>query len=379
MRQARRKGFKYFFRKIFHRRNVIVMSDESVDHYPIAGFTQLAVLMLIIGGFSWVSYSTGSYMTSQQVLKQKDRQLVSTTLQKRKIGEEYSLLKHDLKKLKEQKGELSKYAKLVLSQHSQENEEIALSDSTMIDADRLGEMKSRLLERISFLEDNLLKLQQENEDIVTTVLERTQNKIKELRDVVKRTGLDTSTLTNKAKREIARSRPKNNNNQGGPYVPDTVQDLAPNLMKNIDEVLALQKVVEHLPLGKPLAGARTTSRFGRRYDPFTQHPAVHSGQDFVGKKGARIVATANGRVTSAERRGAYGKMVVIDHGYGITTRYAHLSKIAVHKGQRVKKGQRLGNQGTTGRSTGEHLHYEVRYNKQAINPMKFIKAGSYVR
>ncbi|MDG1286555.1 MAG: M23 family metallopeptidase [Rickettsiales bacterium] len=378
MRANRRKGFKYYFRKVFHRRNLIVMSDESVDHYPVAGATQFLLLALVVGGFSWVSYSTGSYMTAQHVLEEKDRQLVSTTLQKRKIGEEYSLLKHDLKKLKEAKGDLSKYAKFVLDQHSQEDE-LKVDDSTIMDAERLGEMKSRLMERISFLEDNLLKLQQENEDIVTTVMERTQDKIKELRDVVKRTGLEASTLTRKAKKEIARTQSEAYKNQGGPYLPDTVQDLAPNLIENIDEALALQHLVERLPLGKPVASARTTSRFGRRYDPFTHRPAVHSGQDFVGKKGARVVATANGRVVSAERRGAYGKMVVVDHGFGITTRYAHLSKLAVHKGQRVKKGQRLGNQGTTGRSTGEHLHYEVRYNKTAVNPMKFIKAGSYVR
>ncbi len=378
MRANRRKGFKYYFRKVFHRRNFIVMSDDSVDHYPIAGATQFLILALVIGGFSWGSYSTGSYMAAQHVLEEKDRQLVSTTLQKRKIGEEYSLLKHDLKKLKESKGDLSQYAKFVLEQHSQEDE-VVVDDTAVIDSNRLGEMKSRLLERISFLEDNLFKLQQENESIVTTVMERTQNKIKELRDVVKRTGLESSTLTRKAKKEIARMQKKNYKNQGGPYLPDTVQDLAPNLIENIDEALALQHLVEHLPLGKPVASARTTSRFGRRYDPFSHRPAMHSGQDFVGKKGARIVATANGRVISAERRGAYGKMVVLDHGFGITTRYAHLSKIAVHKGQRVKKGQRIGSQGSTGRSTGEHLHYEVRYNKTAVNPMKFIKAGKHVR
>ncbi len=376
MRQNKRKGLRRIFGKIFHRRSIIVMSDESVDHYPIAGLTQFLALIALIGGVSWGSYSTGSYLTSQQVIEQKEIQLVSTTRQKEEIGQEYSLLKHDLQKLKDQKGDLSKYAQFVLDQHS-DTEGADLSDDGMVDNERLGVMKNRLLERITYLEDNLLKLQQENEDIVTTVMERTQNKIKELRDVIKKTGLEASSLTTKAKREIAALRTHiDTSNKGGPYVPDTVQDLAPDLMKNIDEALALQHVVQKLPLGMPVASARTTSRFGRRYDPFNNRPAMHSGQDFVGKRGARIMATGNGRVISAARRGAYGKMVEIDHGFGITTRYAHLSKIAVSKGQFVKKGQLLGNQGTTGRSTGEHLHYEVRYNKSAVNPIKFIKAAN---
>ena len=377
--KGRRKGFKHYLRKIFHRRNIIVMSDESVDHYPISGLLQMAALVALIGGFSWVSYSTGSYMAAQHVLEEKDRQLVSTTLQKRKIGEEYSLLKHDLKKLKDSKEDLSEYAKFVLEQHAEKND-LDVNDSTMMDAERLGKMKSRLLDRIAFLEVSLERLQNENEVIVTTVMERTQNKIKELRDVVKRTGLDVSKLSQKAKKELARKQDREKyKNQGGPFLPDTVQELAPNMMKNIDEVLALQHVLQKLPLGKPVASARTTSRFGRRYDPFTHRPAVHSGQDFVGSKGARIISAADGRVISAEVRGAYGKMVEISHGFGLTTRYAHLSKIAVKEGQYVKRGQRIGNQGSTGRSTGEHLHYEVRYNGTAVNPMKFIKAGKHVR
>lgn len=380
MRHKRRKGLKHYFSKLFHRRNIIVMSDDSVEHFPIAGWAQCALLVGVIGGFSWVSYSTGSYMSSQHVLEEKDRQLVSTTIQKRKIGEEYSLLKHDLKRLKDKKGDLGEYAKFVLDQHASSSEEVEVEEGSVVsDGSELGEVKGRLLERIAYLEDNLIKLEQENEDIVTTVMERTQNKIKELRDVISRTGLETATLTRKAKRELARKRPKNYKNQGGPFIPATVKELAPNMMKKIDEALALQHVVNKLPLAQPMSSSRTTSRFGRRYDPFSHRPAMHSGQDFVGKRGARISATADGRVIAAERRGAYGKMVVIDHGFGLTTRYAHLSKIAVHKGQRVKKGQRIGNQGSTGRSTGEHLHYEVRYNKQAVNPMRFIKAGKHVR
>jgi murein DD-endopeptidase MepM/ murein hydrolase activator NlpD len=378
--RSRRKGFKHFLKRIFHRRNIIVMSDKSVDHYPISGWLQALIIFAVIGGFSWVSYSTGSYMAAQHVLEEKDRQLASTALQKRRIGEEYSLLKHDLKKLQNAEGDLSEYAKFVLEQHGQ-RDELDPTDNSMMDAERLGEMKSRLLDRIAFLEERLQLLEQENEDIITTVLKRTQDKIKELRDVVRRTGLSESKMVKKAKKEIAKTRAAQEENlgQGGPYIPDSMQEVAPALMDNIDEVLALQKVVDGLPLGKPLLNARTTSRFGSRYDPFTQRPAMHSGQDFVSKHGARVVATGPGRVVMAGPRGAYGNMVVLDHGHGVMTRYAHLSRVVVHKGQRVKKGQYVGNQGNTGRSTGSHLHYEVRVNKNAVNPMKFIKAGQYVR
>jgi len=120
-------------------------------------------------------------------------------------------------------------------------------------------------------------------------------------------------------------------------------------------------------------GAHTvTSPFGYRNDPFAHERRVHCGVDLAAPKGSCIVATAYGRVMEAGRNGGYGKSVLIDHGNGYQTLYAHLSKIGVKRGKRVKRGQVIGRSGETGRTTAPHLHYEVGLNGQAIDPRPFL-------
>jgi murein DD-endopeptidase MepM/ murein hydrolase activator NlpD len=113
-------------------------------------------------------------------------------------------------------------------------------------------------------------------------------------------------------------------------------------------------------------------------DPFTKRPAAHYGIDFAGPYGAKVYATSDGVVVHSGKRGAYGNMIEIDHGMNIKTRFGHLSKLNVKEGDVIKKGDLIGIQGSTGRSTGHHLHYEVRYKGRAINPSKFLKAGEHV-
>jgi murein DD-endopeptidase MepM/ murein hydrolase activator NlpD len=117
-----------------------------------------------------------------------------------------------------------------------------------------------------------------------------------------------------------------------------------------------------------------TSRFGLRKDPFRRKPAMHSGIDFRGPVGSPVYTTAPGVIVKAGRHGGYGKLVEVRHENGVTTRYAHLSMIAVRAGQKVKRGDMIGKLGNTGRSTGPHLHYETRVGGRAIDPLKFWKA-----
>ena len=121
-----------------------------------------------------------------------------------------------------------------------------------------------------------------------------------------------------------------------------------------------------------------SSSFGHRIDPIKKVKAKHNGMDFVGYKGEQIISPSKGRVKLAGKLGSYGNTVIIDHGYGITTRYGHLSKIKVKKGDYVEKGDVIAIQGTSGRSTGDHLHYEIRYNKKPLNPRRFLKSGQEI-
>lgn len=164
-------------------------------------------------------------------------------------------------------------------------------------------------------------------------------------------------------------------------VLDVDEDFAVRIQRaarDLNEAHALHEAVDDLPLGRPTAAGAQTSGFGVRFDPFTRRPAYHSGLDFSGRHATPIHATGPGVVSYVGRRSGYGNVVEIDHGRGLKTRYAHLSGFAVRPGQKVGVGQRIAAMGSTGRSTGTHLHYEVWVNGRAQNPGRFLKAGQYV-
>ena len=135
-----------------------------------------------------------------------------------------------------------------------------------------------------------------------------------------------------------------------------------------------------IPSAKPVpaAQARFTSEFGSRSDPFKGTRAMHSGIDLAGPVGTSIYATADGFVGRAGVVGGYGNLVELEHGKSIQTRYGHLSSILVRPGQRVKRGELIARMGSTGRSTGSHLHYEVRVDGRAVNPIPFMESADYI-
>ncbi len=138
-----------------------------------------------------------------------------------------------------------------------------------------------------------------------------------------------------------------------------------------DTIKSRQRYFDHVPSILPTFGT-FTSGFGYRRDPFTGRIKMHEGLDIAGPIGTPVYATADGVVIKAEWHHGYGKLVEIDHGYGYHTRYGHLSQIYVHVGQKVRRGQKIGAMGNTGRSTGPHLHYEVRVGGVPQNPIKYI-------
>lgn len=138
---------------------------------------------------------------------------------------------------------------------------------------------------------------------------------------------------------------------------------------------AMRTLLRHLPLVRPTDTGRFTSSFGYRKDPYTNRRAFHSGLDIADDRGTAVLATAAGRVAFAGRKLGYGNVVEIDHGFDITTRYAHLDRLLVSEGDDVDFRDKIATMGNSGRSTGTHLHYEIRYQENALNPMNFIRAG----
>lgn len=171
-------------------------------------------------------------------------------------------------------------------------------------------------------------------------------------------------------------------NVGGPFIELKDNAAFEERIEELDEALGrlddLKETARRIPIINPLPGAKITSRFGGRKDPILNRVAYHSGMDFRAKKGDLIRATGAGIVVKAGWFGGYGRMVEIDHGSGITTRYAHLHEILVQKGDRVPTAGPVARAGNSGRSTGPHLHYEIRRNGEALNPQKFISAGRQI-
>lgn len=172
--------------------------------------------------------------------------------------------------------------------------------------------------------------------------------------------------------------------QGGPFVParldangSSFESSVLRLQPRIATLDRLRNIVGTLPLRRPVGPeAEQTSAFGHRLDPFTRSLAMHTGVDFRAETGTPVRSTGAGTVITAEYSGGYGNMVEIDHGHGLTTRYAHLSSILVTEGQQLAHGAIVGRVGSTGRSTGPHLHYETRIDGEAVDPQRFLRAGA---
>jgi murein DD-endopeptidase MepM/ murein hydrolase activator NlpD len=202
-----------------------------------------------------------------------------------------------------------------------------------------------------------------------------ESRVRRMRGVLNDLGLDASQM------EAATPRASG---VGGPFVPVSKPQADAGAFErqlyriNITraQVERLNRTLALVPYRKPVIGeVEFTSGFGVRSDPFLGRPAMHTGLDFRASTGDPVRATANGKVTSSGWAGGYGRMIEVDHGNGLATRYGHLSEINVKVGDVIKIGQVIGAVGSTGRSTGPHLHYETRIDGEAVDPQKFLRAG----
>jgi murein DD-endopeptidase MepM/ murein hydrolase activator NlpD len=208
---------------------------------------------------------------------------------------------------------------------------------------------------------------------LSSVEDGMESRIRRMRGVVTDLGLNMAQL------EAATPRV----GMGGPFVPVKLAANAGPFERQLYQINITRAQVDRLnrtlalvPYRKPVIGeVEFTSGFGIRSDPFLGRPAMHTGLDFRAAMGDPVRATANGKVSSAGWAGGYGRMVEIDHGNGLATRYGHLSEIGVKVGDPIKIGQVIGAVGSTGRSTGPHLHYETRIDGEAVDPQKFLRAG----
>jgi murein DD-endopeptidase MepM/ murein hydrolase activator NlpD len=223
------------------------------------------------------------------------------------------------------------------------------------------------------LQASLDRLEQRQAAMVSSLADNYDSKARRMRGVLIEVGLDV------AKASTADGAGA----MGGPFVPAHVPKDAMGFERQLHriqiaraQITRLTRTLGTVPVHKPIDGEiDLQSGFGVRIDPFMGTPAMHTGLDLHGESGDPVRATADGMVTAAGWSGGYGRVVDIDHRNGLSTRYGHLSSIDVRVGQSVKTGQIVGKVGSTGRSTGPHLHYETRLRGQAVDPQKFLRAG----
>jgi len=239
-------------------------------------------------------------------------------------------------------------------------------------------MVSELKNQVNDLKDRISTISHKNKALIARVHQQAEEGIDALAETITLTGLNPEEVLSLDNAE----------GKGGPFyglsntrkllnIEQRYHEDAQKMEASLIKWTTLNALMKNIPLARPVDTGYITSSFGKRRDPVTKKRAFHSGVDISGPKNSKILATAPGKVIFVGRNGAYGLMVEIDHGQGFKSKYGHLKKTHVKKGQQIAFRTKVGTMGSTGRSTGRHVHYEITYNGENQNPSKFFKAGNY--
>jgi hypothetical protein len=247
----------------------------------------------------------------------------------------------------------------------------------VIERDLASAERDGLMQRVDGLENQLRDMESTQLLLFHRFAEVADEKIEKIETSLSSTGLEVDDLLDARRSESG---------SGGPFIPlesfpgdeGPLHDSLVSLNLQVERLTELQNLTAVLPIEKPFKKYRITSGFGVRKDPFNGSYARHLGLDFGAPYKSPVLSPGEGKVIYAGWRGRYGRFVEIDHGMGLTSRYGHMAKISVEKGEYIGRGTEIGLLGNSGRSTGPHLHFEVLYEGKQLNPLKFIRAGSDV-
>lgn len=379
-----------FSKKIIQERTLVIISKNTSKTIIITKKIQYLFLAVVLLVFSYLENFIDKSINSNVLISSKNSEIknlqamnsyfksefdnMNTKLEK--INQYFSIVEKNKSKNTEQKNnKIINIIKKITNKEEQEN----LNQLTQIN-DQITKIENNISSRISKIEGAIQ---------LTGLSFKKPNESKGLPD-------KKGQITNSQVTEISFN--ESNiliKNQGGPLLEDEdnkasfgklnqkqinkfLDAEAKNFKNEIDKLIFLEKIISYIPTSIPMRNHYISSGFGSRFDPITGNTATHQGLDFVGRKNEPIFSANDGTVIFAGYFGDYGNAVDISHGLGITTRYAHLSKIVITNGQKITKGQIIGYQGSTGRSTGDHLHYEVRYKNTPLNPRKFLEAGQFI-
>lgn len=345
-------------------RRIVVVGHDGQRTFRVG----TGVQAMAIGGAALVA-GWLSVATATMVAAPADQQLAAKQAELRRMAAQVEALKADTSALK---GQVATTAQRI----EQRQAFLAGLLSGKADAVQLAALLPKAADSAATAVDAGIiepfrRLEAKQLAFVDKAAATAETRLKDTEALIRRLGLDPARFV--AQTAFA--------GQGGPFVPATAQGADPRfaeLFVNWKRVEQLEQGLTALPAYVPVKTFTYTSHFGVRYDPFHGGAAMHTGLDMAGSMGEPVYASAAGTVVRAGRFGAYGNCIDVDHGKGIITRYGHLSRIAVEVGDRVEMGARIGAMGSTGRSTGTHLHFEVRIDGRAVDPRPFLDASQYV-
>lgn len=367
--------------------------------FKISSRIQFFVLTLICLIAAWSTYSYHMYNKSGRIISNKDMELLQTrdayvdlmsdfvAIQKN-IDEVLTSMKDskakDIDRYKRQAMVVEDKIKQITAEKDWAddktiNDKVNLNE-VMLQRDLAAAERDALKDQLLELEKaviNIKKAEMEVFDKVEAIASKEIGKIKsafaKANSSLKRQGLYFNPLANSKKREA----------KGGTFIPESAIELQDQVIiekissiyKSVDDLEYYREVAQYVPLGKPVWSYWVSSKFGYRHDPFNKRPAGHKGVDLASRTGNKIKVMAKGKVVKTQHSNkGYGNLVVIDHGNGFMTKYAHLSKIYVEKGDHLDIEDAVGEVGSTGRSTGPHLHYEILYQGHPVDPVPFMQA-----
>ncbi len=372
-----RSVYKFFFAK----RTILFVSNHKIRTIHLGAVPQ-ALLLAIAVFFGDVFMQSLRY---DSIIDEKSKEISKLQSANEYFEEEFSNVNEKLKKVNEYLISITgnKHQARAVEQDFKQPKNIKDEDLSKSDKNTLNEIKNATF-------------------ALNEIQGIARGRIKDIEDAISDTGLNLKKMpSNLAAKKPAKPLEKEISlnkkgelakAQGGPLLNDEMEDLETSnsedqlqrhlekaqFANEFDRLFLLEKLISVMPLSRPMKNYYISSGFGERSDPIHHGRGLHKGLDFVGATNQSIISPASGKVILAGRYSDYGNAVVIDHGFGITTRYGHLSSIKVQKGQTVQKGQVIAAQGSTGRSTGQHLHYEVRYRGTPLNPKKFLEAGDFL-
>jgi murein DD-endopeptidase MepM/ murein hydrolase activator NlpD len=380
MAMKRFKRLRQSLETLFPERHIYIRSGGEMRGYVFSTNKQLLGAGAVAVTALWMGVCTASMMVNALAVSSSDQQVIKQKAYYERLNaDRQARLNSAVAQLSATNGSLEDLAASVEKRHAALA--LLVSDFKGVPgaADALKVAKPRLLAASPVQRIQATRMDQER--LIDAAESFAKSRAERLRLAMRMAGLDAGNFTGRGAA------------LGGPLIEakdpralaavlDVDEDFATRIQhaaNDMSDMRSLGAAAKKLPFYRPTSNPALSSSYGVRFDPFTHRPAFHSGLDFPGAFYTPIMATAPGVISFTGVRSGYGNTVEIDHGGGFKTRYAHLATIGVRVGQRVAIGTRVGAMGSTGRSTGPHLHYEVWVNGKAQNPNRFLKAGEYVQ